>query len=487
MGKPETRDGIDLRIDPEENALEQYVRLNKMILRDLRREERAQTFSKYTKEEILKYMGDLSVNEKVLRHAVNYIYGVSVHFRRLIEYFVSLSDFAYVVAPYKIDPKKVNKRTLERNYRTVLNTLASMSIRTQFPKILRVCLREDVFYGTMWVTADDILIQQLPSDYCKISSIEGNVLNIAFNFTYFNRYPQYLDFYPEEFRIKYQKFKEEKVGKWIELDAPTSFAVKCNNDILDYAIPPFVGLLPEIYDLDDYKQLKLIRTAIENYALLVMHLPIDNDGNIQIPYERALNFWKNLDEVMPEDVGSVLSPMEIDKISFERSNTGDTDTIADAEQNLFTAAGVSSLLFNNEKASANALLLSIKADQAMTYGIVKSIEDVVNRFIRYQKYGQNFKVTFLDVSTYNRREAGDAYLKACQYSVPMISYYCASQGLAQEQLDSMSFLETEVLGLQDMFKPLQSSATLSAADQTGRPTKNAEDLSESGEASREDA
>ena len=110
----------------------------------------------------------------------------------------------------------------------------------------------------------------------------------------------------------------------------------------------------------------------------------------------------------------------------------------------------------------------------------------MNRFIRAQKYGQNFKVTFLDVSPYNRREVGDAYLKACQYSLPMISYYCSSQGLGQGELDSMSFLETEVLGLQDMFKPLQSSSTLSSSDQGGRPTKEAEDLSESGEASRED-
>ena len=42
--------------------------------------------------------------------------------------------------------------------------------------------------------------------------------------------------------------------------------------------------------------------------------------------------------------------MDIEKISFEKSNTGDTNNIADAENNLFTAAGVSSLLFNNPKA-----------------------------------------------------------------------------------------------------------------------------------------
>ena len=223
--------------------------------------------------------------------------------------------------------------------------------------------------------------------------------------------------------------------------------------------------------------------------MIVMALPMDEDGSWKMDLDKAKEFWRNLDSVLPEEVGSVLSPMEIKKISFERSNTGDTNTIADAEQNMFTAAGVSSLLFNNEKASANALSLSIKADQAVTYGIVKSIENVINRFIQSQGYGKNFKVTFLDVSPYNRKEAGEAYLKACQYGVPMVSYYCASQGLGQAEMDCMNFLENEILDIKSTFIPLQSSSTQSspgvASDDGGRPEKEIEDLSDSGEQSRE--
>lgn len=203
----------------------------------------------------------------------------------------------------------------------------------------------------------------------------------------------------------------------------------------------------------------------------------------------------NLDSVLPEEVGSVLTPMKIDKISFEKSNLGDTDTIADAEQNLFTAAGVSSLLFNNPKASANALLLSIKADQAITYGIVKSIGDALNRYIQAQPYGKNFIMNFLDVSPFNRKEMGDAYLKAASYGLPTISAYSASQGIGQAELDSMSYLEGTVLGLQDMFKPIISSSQLgssdlesnAATDEGGAPIKDMEDLTESGEQNREDA
>jgi hypothetical protein len=240
------------------------------------------------------------------------------------------------------------------------------------------------------------------------------------------------------------------------------------------------------------------KTAIENYAMVVMTLGINEEGDWQMDLDKAKEFWRNLDSVLPDEIGSVLTPMPINKISFEKSNTGDTNSIADAEQNLFTSAGVSSLLFNNDKASANALSLSIKVDQAITFGIVKSIEDAVNRFLQAQSYGKNFKVTFLDCSPFNRKEVGEAYLKAAQYGMPTISMYAASQGLGQAELDSMSFLENEVLGLTEMFRPLQSSSTLSsndakvdegdgATEEGGAPEKEIDELTEAGEQTREDA
>lgn len=466
-----------------------FALLNRLITRDLNNNTNTPTFSLYSKDDITAYLANPCKYEKQLRKAVVYINGASPHFRRLVQYFAGLSDLSYVVSPYRVDPKHINTKSVARNYRKVLNLMSAMSVKTQFPKILTVCLREDTYYGTMWVTNDSITIQQLPSDYCAISTIEGNVLNVTFDFSYFDSRKSLLEYYPIEFQTKYAIYEKNKTTRWIELDSPTSFAVKCNNDILDYSIPPFAGILREIYDIEDYKQLKLTKTALENYAMIVMGLPMDDDGSWKMDFDKAKEFWRNLDAVLPEEVGSVLSPMEIKKISFERSNTGDTDTIADAEQNLFTAAGVSSLLFNNEKASANALALSVKADQAITFGIVKSIEDVINRFVQSQNYGKNFKITFLDVSPYNRKEAGDAYLKACQYGIPMVSYYCASQGLGQAEMDSMNFLENEILDIKSTFIPLQSSNTQSSAtdtsDEGGNPGKEITELTDSGEQSQE--
>lgn len=470
-----------------------FALLNRLIGRDLNGTVYAPTFSKYAKDDIIKYLSNPYTYQHQLRDAVVYIYGASPHFRRIIQYFVGLSDLAYIIEPYRIDPRKANAKTVNNNYRKVLNVLTAMNIKSQFPNILTVVLREDVYYCTMWVTNDNITFQQLPSKYCAITTIEGNVANVTFDFSYFDSHQPLLDYYPQEFRTKYEIYKKERTKKWIELDSPTSFAIKCNKDIWDYAMPPFAGLLPGIYDIEDYKSLKLSKTALENYALVSMKLPMDDEGNWLLDYDKAKEFWSNLSEVLPEEVGSVLTPMELNKISFEKSNTQDTSQVADAEEDLYSAAGVNSAILGGRLTSANALLLSIKVDQALTFGIVKSIEDAVNRYIQSLSFGKNWKVNFLDVSQFNRKEVGDQYLKAASYGMPTISAYAASQGVGQAELDGMSYLEGTVLDLPSLFKPLRSSTQMSsnelenkgATDEGGAPEKEIGEITESGEANRE--
>lgn len=465
-----------------------YVRLVTRDLNSFQSRYVCNFFGRYKKEDIIRFLAHPEKHEKELRRAVRYVYNASPHFRRLIEYFVGLSDLAYVVSPYRVDPKRANKNSVSSHYRKTLSLLSTMQIKTQFPEILSTCLREDVFYGTIWRSDDTITIQKLPSDYCQIPSVEGNVCNVAFDFSYFDTRLNSIDNYPQEFKRKYEIYRQS-MGKerWIELDAPESFAIKCNKSFLEFAVPPFAGILPEIFDIENYKQLKMDGVEISNYAMLAMYIPMTDDFKWGIDEEKARKFWGNLDGVLPAQIGSILSPMKLEKISFEKSNNSDDDTVAEAEKSLFTAAGVSSLLFNNEKASANALLLSIKADQAITFGIVKSIEDMVNRYIQSFNYGKNFKVTFLDCSRFNQKELGDAYLKAASYGLPTISMYAASQGLGQAELDSMSFLENDILGLHDMFKPLMNSAQLSSSSdgEPGAPQKDEGELTDDGEISRE--
>lgn len=438
---------------------------------------RSPSFTKYTKSEVTKYLENPWQNASRLRAAILYIYQNSSHFRRLIQYFTMLTDWAYVVSPYRIDPEKEKHSAIKSNYRRTMNLLSLFDVRTQFPQLLTVCLREDVFYGTIIETRDCVSILRLPSDYCAISTKEDNVFNVTFDFDYFSAYPAYLEYYPDEFVKKYNLYKNAK-GKskrelrWQELDSPNSFAIKANFDIPEYPIPPFQGILRGLYDLETYKDLKLASTELENYAMLAMKIPTDDDGGYLIDYNKAEEFWRNLDSVLPPEIGSVLTPMDIQKFSFEKSNTGDSDTVSEAEEELFSDEGVSSLLFNNKKAAASALLLSIKVDQGMTWEIVKQIEVMLNRYLHSKTYGKKFKISFINSSTFNQKEVADQYLKAATYGFPTLSLYMATTGLEQDEVENMNMLEQDILGLQKKFIPLQSSNTMSSEAQQEANNQN---------------
>ena len=481
---------IEFRFGDTVRFPEKFSTSNRMVMLDLNNNRSTPRFYLYTKDDITRYVKNPYQYEKQLRNAVIYMYGASAHFRRLIQYFVALNDLSYIISPYKIDTATARPDTVKRNYKKVSNLLRSMDLKNAGEKILTVCLREDVFYGTFRETTDSVIIQQLPSDYCAISVIEDNVLNVSFDFSYFAVDESMLDFYPEEFRRKYNLYVKDRLGlRWQELDSPTSFAVKCNKDILRYAMPPFIGILRELFDLEDLKQLKITKAEIENYAMLSMTIPLEN-GEWGIDLGKAKEFWKNLDAVLPDEIGSVLTPMPIEKISFERTHTDNSTDVADAEESLFTSAGVSSLLFNNVRASSNALALSIKVDQALTYSIVKSLEGVINRFIAARSYGKYFRITFLDVSPFNRKDVCDQYLKACQYGLPMLSAYAAAQGISQDDIDGMNFLEDTVLDLKSKLVPLKSSNNTSSdvlEGNVGRPRLDDDELSDEGERSREKA
>lgn len=470
---------------------------NNMILRDLRNGGGPPPlFSIHTKRDIARYLAHPAQYQRQLRHAIMYVYNASSHFRRLIQYFVGLSDLSYIVSPSnRFEVQKASQRTVRIAYRKTQRALASMGLDTEIPKILTVCFREDVFYGTFWVNGDDIILVQLPSNHCRISSIEDNVFNVEFNFAYFADRRHLLSSYPPEFAEKYELYRKDKIKyQWIELDSPNSFAVKCNADITKYALPPFIGVLRDIYELEDYKQIKLTQADLDNYAMIAMKLPMNEEGEWLLDYDKARKFWENLAGVLPDPIGTILSPMDLQKISFEKTHQGDDDTISKAEQNIFSAAGVSSQLFNNTKASANALLLSIKADQSITFGLMKSIAAVINRFLKRQGYGKIFTVTFLDVSPFNRKEMADAYLKAASYGLPTVSAYAATQGIKQSELEAMSYLEVDVLNLRERLIPLANSAQVSssstesngATDEGGAPTKDIGERTDSGEQSAED-
>ena len=457
-----------------------FSTLAKIMYRDLNNSTKTESFSKYTKDQIATYIKDPVANERQLRDAIRMMYNISPHFWRLVQYMAQLCDLYYVVSQISFGDDENADDSLEK-YQKTSAFLAGSDIKVQTERILTTCFREDVCYCTTWVTKDGMSFQILDPNYCKIASYEKNCWNVAYDFSYFDMYGEELKLFPKEFQTKYNQYQKDTTNKWIELDSPYSFAIKVNDD-LTYVLPPFVGILRAIYDIEDYKDLSLTSAEKEIYSLLVMKLGVNNNGEWLLDFSKAKEFWENLDSVLPANFGSVLTPMDIDKITFEPTASAQRDKVAESEQHLWDAAGVSSLIFSGSSTSSRALEISGMADESLTWGVVKRIGVAINRILQKQSFAKNYRMIFLPCGRYTRDSYQKSLVGVLQYGPPVITPLMATMGLEPLYAMGLNHIESNVLKLNERFTPLQSSNTMSSKG-TGRP--ESDNVSDEGERSRD--
>lgn len=95
-----------------------YANLANVKIRDLvNNRDYNPTYKKYTKSQIVTYLGNPANYEVQLRQMSQYLFNISNYYRRLIQYFANMSTFSYIVVPYGVDySKNVNLQKFKKGY-----------------------------------------------------------------------------------------------------------------------------------------------------------------------------------------------------------------------------------------------------------------------------------------------------------------------------------------------------------------------------------
>lgn len=466
-----------------------YANLSKIGIRNLEStSDTNPTYTKYSKDQIVKYLANPANYEKQLRNMSKYLFNISNYYRRLIQYFANMSTFSYELVPYGLDrSKSINLNKFKKAYYASSIAVELMNIPHEATKILTIAFRDDVYYGYAWETNDSFAFQNLDADYCKISSIEDGVYNFAFNFSYFDANPDKLLNYPPEFQTMYNTYKTNtQLYKWQELDSSKSICIKVNEH--DYIpIPPFVSLFSALADIEDYRAISKNASEANNYKAIAMEIPIsDKDGSFLMDYETAKEFYDMMSNVLPPNIGAILTPMKLTDWNFDKSGVNsDTNEVAKAEATLFAQAGVNKILFGGgDDPAASTLNLCTVNDQMIVFAVIRQLERWINRKLKSVSSSYKFRINFLPVTHYNRAEMHERYLKDAQYGIPTRSAILATAGFAGTDYENMAYLENDVLSLNTVEVPLTSSNTQSSTvNEGGRPSNASEgkQLSDAGE------
>lgn len=469
-----------------------FTKMTDIQLFDLKQNSHApENFRRISRRDIMRWLKSPESNARNLRKASCWLYEISPHYRRVINYFAGMCPLNYIMYPFRFDPATYNEEKFKNSYKKALSYLEIMNLQHEMHKALVTAWREDIFAGYIFQTKDSMYIMKLDPDYIKIASVVDGCFLVAFDFSYFNQHKDDLEAWGEEFQEKYKIYQNDPTERWQILDEKRQFCIKISEDI-KHPCMPLQGCFLGIFDIEDYKDLSKGATILKNYKALGLKLPTDEKGNLLIDKALADQFYYQLCNVTPENIGVFETPMDVQAFDFERNSSDDPDKTYEAVRNFYNDVGVSALLFGSDKQTAASLNISITADEATCFAVNRQIERNVNRLLKTVVSGTvKFQITILDVSIFHQQQYHDMLVKDAQYGVPTKSAISATLGFSQPKMSGMLFMENEFLKLQDNMIPLQSTYNSSdddgVAGEPGRPTaeENGEEISDSNENTRE--
>ena len=453
------------------------------------------TWTVFNKENLRSYLQNpYSANsQKNIRDLARFLSTLSFPLRRLINYLASLPDFSvYKVIPNISMAETPDADSVLNDYEEVCRFIRAMDLELDLFKMLVIAWREDCAYFFPIEDEDgSTLLFPLDAQYCKVSGVGYNGLyHVAYDFSFFNGSNSfYLDVWPKEFQKKYNAYQQDSTLRWQQLDEARCF--KINLDQPDLVLSPLASLFESIIDLIDLQSLTSVKDALEIYKLLVMRIPMLNSNNpddMAISLTLAKNFYNKALEMLPPEIGCILSPMPVDSVSFDKSATSESDAISDAYSNLMSNAGVSQIMDSSRLTGQSAVKASMTCDVMFaTKGIIQQINAFVNERIKLKFPNTQMVMKYTDVTAYTKSDRIAELQKACEFGLPFKLELAMMLGQDPLENYAMGWLEDQMgLAVTKWIHPLKSSHTANSdSDTGGAPTKDDDDLSDEGAKTRD--
>ena len=444
---------------------------------------------KYSREDIYRFLENPQTYEKQIRQVSLYLASTSSYYMRLIFYMARMLTLDYLVIPDEnLSPRDYLSKSFENSYKKVSEYMDTFNVKHELGKILTILMIEDVFFGYERRVKKSSMIQRLPSDYCTITGMEDGLFTFSFDMSYFDANPLALLNYDSEFKKLYENYKNTGISMQ-PMNMSKAMCFKYRED-LTYGLPPFSAVFEDILDYNDLKELEKSKNKLENFKLLLQKIPFKKDPKSERDFLIGLDsvkmFHNNIKSVLPDQIGLISSPMDIEDFSFERTNNSLKNSLVEGKDEIFDGSGVPSEAFNPNKSSV-ALVKAIQTDEAMMFALLRQFERFFNRRMKEISRTYGYTVMFPDLTVYNRGEMLDSYLKTAQYGFPKSLVACAL-GISTSKLVGLSLLENVYLKLDEHLVPLNSSHTKSLKDDNsngGRNKKDDGELSDKGQETRD--
>ena len=446
------------------------------------------------RKKIRSYLQNPANNELNLIEAARYLYYRTQIFFRLVNFYADMFDFRcrQVIPNYNLTKENKPEKILKQ-YNNTLNWLDTCDIQgIMLPALIRV-FREDVFYGIFYHDDTGSILYPLDPSWCKI---DGQYYSHDFGFSVdmskFKNATQQelLEWLGEPLKSMYAEY--ERTGqRWIHMKDEYAACFKFRADDRDHVLPPLMPIFQELATLNDTADIQAISNELSVYKLLLIPLETitgsKRSDDWKVNPELMLAYYNRMVETLPDYIAAAIIPADVNKdnvLDFSTSSTDkDIDRLEQSEKTLLGTSGGGAILNANMITSTAAFKAWLAAETEFAISpLIPQVQGFVNRMLRYE-VANPCKVEYFEVSIYTKEDVQKTLLESCQYGFSNRLAYNTFNGISEKSTMAMAVLENEILGMPDKMIPLSSSYTTSN-DEGGRPTTPDDELSDSGERSR---
>ena len=410
---------------------------------------------------------------KTMREISDFFYKTSGIYARIIRYMAFMYRYDWFVTPY-VNDKEMKQEKMLKGFYGCLTTLDRFGVKKTLGEIALKVLLHGAYYGYKVRTADNIVLQELPADYCRSRFNYGNKPAVEFNMKFFDEQfrdtgmrMKILKMFPDEFSKGYILYKQGKLkpdsqgdtNGWYLLNPEMTVKFTANGE--DY--PAFISVIPLIIDLDEAQALDKKKTMQRLLKIVVQKMPLDKNGELIFDVDEAQQLHNNAVQMLSRAIGvdvlTTFADVEVEDMDASKAET-QSDDLARAERQLYNEAGVSQMQFNTD--GNIALEKSILNDEATMYNMLLQFEQFLNELLEPYNGSRRkieFRVQILTTTIYNYKELAKLYKEQTQlgYSkfLPQIAL-----GQSQSSILANAYFENDILDLVNVFIPPLMSSTM---------------------------
>jgi hypothetical protein len=447
----------------------------------------------YTIDDIETALSNPYRNHQNLRAISDYFYYNNGIYRNIINAYTSLATLDHMILPSSKTVTKMADKSYQTYFDKVKNYIDTIGIKPTTRTILKSIARYGGYVGYERNNGNEFTLQTLPIDYCRVKYKVGHDFQVEFNFKYFDKFfnKEDLDLawlaYPPEFQSLYQTYKSGSKGsrtpEWQPLDIKKTFCV-VHDDDEPFFIPIFSGMFEALLNNEDYKDLIKTGEELEVSKLVVQKIPTDKDGNIQIPKELVVMLHQALKQALPTGVNGLTTPLEIRDVPFTNRTTTKEELLAKAERGAFVSGGWSADLFASS-AGHTGLNMNVEVVTSHIYMHLEKIEAMFSRKFKNVANTKNyeFNLRFYRTTNVNVQDNFDRAYKLVEVGgavTPLITLL----GVNPEDYATLLQIE-DLMGIKDLFAPLQSIHTTSGSTDAGRVPLPESKLTDKGQQTRD--